>query len=278
MIRPVTLATLLLLSGFAPGASAADDVYPPSYSIYSSYIVDPGHVAVADTFHVRRTLVNAESFTLGGLYFSDNLPPEFMITDQILTVNGAPTPVLTIGPISGQIAPGYDVYHWIVDSHGGQAGYDYIVAPGDTVGLKLDLVCNQPGQYYLPTHSTVFLGVDTGFFATSAPVVVTVMDPVTVPDDQGQRQPGAIFASTAHPNPFNSRVTIEYSGNGICGTRAVFSVFDPTGRVLEQVELPAESITGRIDWLPDATLGSGIYFYRIVRGNEATGGKLLLIR
>lgn len=277
-MRLALLATLTMLTGYTALAAAGDDVYPPSYSIHSSYLVSSESVAVADTFFVRRTLISDEAFSLSGLYFSDNLPPEFIIADQTLTVNGAAIPFLTVGPITGQISPEHHAYRWIVDSHGEHGGYDYIVAPGDTVELKLDLVCNHPGQYSLPTHTTVFMGNNTGFFATSTPVVVTVMDPVTVPDDPERPRPGPIFASTAYPNPFNSRVTIEYSCSWICGTRAVFSVFDPTGRVLERVELPAERIAGRIDWLPDATLGSGIYLYRIVHGTEATGGKLLLIR
>jgi hypothetical protein len=263
---------------FDAAVSEAVDVFPPGFQIESRYAVSSGHSAVSDTFFIWRTLINHEAFSLSGLYFSDNLPPEFALAGQSLLVNGTPVPFLTVGPTAGHVSTDHDTYTWIVDSRGEHEGYDYVVDPGDIVELELKLVCNEPGHYLLPTHATVFSGSDVGFFSTGQAIGITIGQPVAAPEGADHPCRSVALSATAYPNPFNPQIAIDYAGTGVAGGRLDFTVFDLSGKIIWRSSLIAETDAGSLHWRPDDRVSSGVYLYSITHENRSAGGKLILLK
>lgn len=277
-MRIATAAVLMTVCCGLPWSRAAAEVFPPSPGLSCTYVLSGSHVAVSDTFSITRTITNGESFALSGLFFSDNLPPEFVLVDHIVRINGEAVPFLVTGPVAGLVDPFHDAYYWIVDSQGEHPGIDTIVGPGEVVVLQIDLVCDEPGQYNLPIHTAVFTGNGLGFFATSDSAQVVVGSVAAVDDVPPHGAARRTLMTTAHPNPFNPLVTIHYSGRDIAGKTLVFSVFNLSGKKIEQIELVAEGDAGILSWRPDASVSSGVYLYRIADRNRSAGGKLVLLK
>ncbi|PKK84290.1 MAG: hypothetical protein CVT49_03950 [candidate division Zixibacteria bacterium HGW-Zixibacteria-1] len=276
-ILVMALYLILALSGFT-GAQGNDYVYPSGYSINCNYLLSSDLVAISDTFTISRTLTNNELFDLNGLYFSDNLPSEFLVVDQKVTVNGVPLPFLSIGPIEGHIVDGYGSYSWIIDSRGEAAGVDYSVQPGEIINLELKIVCNSLGKFQLPTHSAVFSGNNTGFFALSDSLEIEVVLSLDVEDDLPGTLPEIALISKAYPNPFNSTVTIKYSGLGIAGNHMTLTLYDLTGRKIFREDFVARENTGYVAWESNESISSGVYLYSLTDGSRNTGGKLILLK
>ncbi len=84
-------------------------------------------------------------------------------------------------------------------------------------------------------------------------------------------------AVTVYPNPFSSYTTLEISGNiplAESGNYQVLqlSVFDLVGQKVQQLNITNQKSTIQKDNLP-----TGIYFYKLTRGNETLGvGKLVI--
>jgi len=86
---------------------------------------------------------------------------------------------------------------------------------------------------------------------------------------------------TAHPNPFNPRVTVAFT---LGAARPVqVTVHDVAGRAVRTLT-SGERGAGQHALIWDGTdrrgraLGSGVYFYRVVAGGEVQTGKLSLVR
>ena len=274
-----SLFLLVFLLVTFDGMSAEEPVYPSIYNISSDYSLSSDMVALADTFVISRRLINDESFDFNGLYFSDNLPLEFSIIDQKIEVNGLEVEFETIGPISDHIIPGFDSYHWIIDSRGEFTGIDYIISPGDTVSMDLYIVCNTLGRFPLPSHTTVFYGNGSGFFATSDTVEVEIVLSLDVEDeDIPESLPGEYIISSAYPNPFNSSVKINFSGANLARRQLLFKIYDITGRTIHEISFMSCGNIGHIGWNVDETISSGIYFYSLTDGVRETGGKIILLK
>ena len=99
-------------------------------------------------------------------------------------------------------------------------------------------------------------------------------------------------AISAHPNPFNSAVTITIDGVGAGFTPACVEIYDVNGRrvatVTEPVEVPACGANSDVNeregtspspthnvavWQPAPSLGSGVYLVRAVVGDKETVSK-----
>ncbi|MEZ4387196.1 MAG: FlgD immunoglobulin-like domain containing protein [Candidatus Krumholzibacteriia bacterium] len=86
----------------------------------------------------------------------------------------------------------------------------------------------------------------------------------------------------AHPNPFNPRTTISYD----LPRAAVVSlaVYDLQGRLVRVLAEPTRQAAGRHQQAWDGqdalgqAVGSGIYFYRLVAGQESRAGKLTVLK
>lgn len=257
---------------------AQDTVYPSAYNIGCDYSPSSDKVAISDTFTIARYLVNDESFNLSGLYFSDNLPPEFVVVDYDVRVNGVDRGYEIIGPVNDHLLGGYNTYYWILDSRGEFSGIDYVVNPGDSVGLEMRIVCGELGTYALPAHATSFYGNGTGFFASSDMIEVEIVLSLDVEEDDPNILPGDFLISKAYPNPFNSAVVIGYSGLGLTGGEFDFMVYDITGRKIYENSFVSGDNSGYINWEPEKDLGSGVYFYRLSDGKSGTGGKVVLLK
>ncbi|MEW5924656.1 MAG: T9SS type A sorting domain-containing protein [Candidatus Zixiibacteriota bacterium] len=276
-ILKIAICLIIVLFGFHI-ATAADNVYPTSYDISCNYVISSDMVAISDTFTISRTLVNNESFNLSGLYYSDNLPSAFAIVAQNITINGNPVSFVSASPLENHIVEGYNGYYWIVDSPDGSEGVSNIIEPGDVVNMQLKVICNSVGNYLLPIHTAVFYGNNVGLFATSDSLEIEVVLSLDVDDDIPETMPGTALISKAYPNPFNSTVTIQYSGLGVAGNKMTLALFDIAGRKILENEFVAPDNNGYIKWESNETISSGVYFYKLTDGSHISGGKLILLK
>lgn len=277
IISPITVALVIFIFGYC-GVSAADNIYPAVYGISCNYAVSADLIAISDTLVISRTLVNNESFDLTGLYYSDNFPASFSIVGQSITVNGAPVPFVSTGPLENHIVEGCDGYCWIIDSPDASEGVSNVIGPGDMVNVEIKVTCNDVGTFLLPIHTTVFYGDNVGFFATSDSLEIEFVLSLDVGDDLPETMPATALISKAFPNPFNSAVVIQFSGPGIAGNRMSLVLFDVTGRKIYENDFVAPDNIGYIEWKSNETISSGVYFYRLTDGNQDSGGKLILLK
>jgi len=252
-----------------------ETLYPPNNSIRSRYLLSADTLGHTATLTISRTIVNHTSFGLSGLYFSDNLPPVFVIVDQRVTVNGIAIGFSVVGPIHDQEANGCDTYFWIIDSRGEIPGIGRTLASQDSIRLEIDVRCDELGRFLLPAHAAVFYGNGDGYFSTSEATHV-VFD--VRADTGGSATPPSALRTSAYPNPFNAAVVITYAGLEPPRGDVQLRVFDPLGRVMHTDHLAASSDHGSILWRPDRSLSSGVYVYRISAGDRSASGKILLIR
>jgi hypothetical protein len=128
-------------------------------------------LTTGDTLIITRTIQNNESFTLEGLYFSDNIPSEFTLSDHSINLNDNDITILFNDNIAPSIIDGYNTCDWVVDDPDGNP--QNRVNPGDILVFELKLTCGIVGDYQLPFHATAFTGGNSGFFSTDNAINVT---------------------------------------------------------------------------------------------------------
>lgn len=143
-----------------------DVIFPSGYSVVSYYEVSDFALSTQDTLTISRSLANNESFPLIGLYFSENLPPEFEILSYLITLNGSNISQSFQEFSPEPIIPGFRAYYWVFHDPFASDSVQNEIDPGDSVALELRLICSTSGEYLFPFHTTVFYGNGTGFFAT----------------------------------------------------------------------------------------------------------------
>jgi hypothetical protein len=153
-------------------AFTAETLYPSGYNITSQFELSGTDISTGDTLVVTRTIINNESFALDGLYFSDNLPSEFTLTEYAIKLNGNNITTTYTANISPPIVPGYNTCEWVVDDPDGDP--QNLVYPGDILTFEMKLVCFTAGDYQLPFHAAAFVGGNSGFFSTDDPISITV--------------------------------------------------------------------------------------------------------
>lgn len=252
-----------------------ETLYPPNNDIRSRYRLSADTLAPSETLTISRTIVNHTNFDLGGLYFSDNLPPAFAIVDQRVTINGSDIVCGVVGPLRDHEVKGRDTYFWIIDSRGEIPGVGEVLASGDSIRLEVDVRCDEWGRFFLPAHAAVFSGDGYGYFSTSDTMQV-VFDAKT--DAGGSVAPPSALRTSAYPNPFNATVVITYAGLDVPGAQVDLRVFDPLGRTVHADRILASGDHGSIFWRPDRSLSSGVYLYRVSAGDRSSSGKILLVR
>ncbi|HDL03950.1 MAG: hypothetical protein DRP46_05005 [Candidatus Zixiibacteriota bacterium] len=164
------IAVLLLFCVLA----MADDIYPPGTNIICRYSTDRTEYTSGDTMLIIRSLVNNESFSLTGLYMSDNLPPEFTLISCNLRINGVDIDHHFTGISQGLVIGFYDTYYWVVDSPDDSLGAFNLIDPGDSLSLEILVMLPDSGLYLLPLRTTVFYGNQTGYFATDEPLSIAI--------------------------------------------------------------------------------------------------------
>ncbi len=273
----LTIAVMVLLSTVCPFGQEV--LHPAGYSIVTRYDVSADTVSLGDTLTVTRVILNQEAFDLTGLYFGDNLPPEFQVAGFSVSINDTPVDVVISGPFRDSILSGYDTYYWVVDSPDTTENLQNPLGPADSAVLQLRIVAGDLGDYTLPYHATVFYGAASGFFVTGDSAVVTVTMALSVDDDnRPDGLPEDFLISTAYPNPFNSEAVITYRGNSIRGRRLLFEVFNVLGQTVTRREFDGVADQGEICWSAPSNLGTGVYFYRVSAGSASAEGKLMLLK
>nr|MBN2276784.1 T9SS type A sorting domain-containing protein [candidate division Zixibacteria bacterium] len=261
-------------------AEAQETLYPDSFDISSRYAINAITLELDDTLIIKRTIVNHEAFSLTGLYFSENLPVEFKIVDQSVRKNGQEIDYIFSQAQYNHEIPDQNTFSWIIDSLGNGSGYSNPVNPGDSLELEIRITSQELGDYILPLHSTVFYGNSTGFFSTSNDIAIDFVLSLDVDDDGGENDliNAGYLLSNSYPNPFNSTVVIKYAGFSISHKQAIFEVFDILGRNIFRQNFTTMNNEGLLNWVPEESIGSGLYFYVMTIGEEKTRGKLLLLK
>ena len=166
---------LLVIAGFSMAGYAAETVYPGGYDIASGYDVSAYNITTSDTLVITRTILNNESFSVTGLYFSENIPPQFQVAAHAIAINGAGIDYQYQAGLADSIIGGYDSYYWVVDDPESPAAVQNTLSPGDSLSFRLKLTATSAGQYQLPLHTTVFYGNNSGFFSTDDFYTITVI-------------------------------------------------------------------------------------------------------
>ncbi|MEW5922537.1 MAG: dockerin type I repeat-containing protein [Candidatus Zixiibacteriota bacterium] len=151
----------------------ADNIFPPDYNITCDYTLSGTEFQTDDTLIIRRALINNETYSLSGLYFSDNIPPKFDVASYTLKHNGNDIIHFYSGASQDSVIGFYDTYYWVVDDPNLPAITNTIY-PGDSIVMEMKVTFTQGGAFSLPMHTTVFYGNQTGYFATANSISISV--------------------------------------------------------------------------------------------------------
>lgn len=272
----LAIAVTVLAAGTLVGQ---DTTYPIGHSIDSRYWVSDTLVALGDTITIERRLRNNETFSLSGVYLTENLPGVFDIVEQTVTIDGTPVAALTEGPEPGGVINGYDTYRWTIDSPDPSEGISRSLEPGEELLVRYRVVSSDIGNFGLPLHLTAMYGNGAGIFATGTGDTVHVIIALDVEDpDDGAGLPREFKLVTAYPNPFNAAVSIAWEGPGLVADLVQLDIYNVAGRLVTSRSVRAESDRGLIGWEPDGSTGSGLYFFRLSAGGATATGKLVLVK
>ncbi len=273
------LFVLVLGATLGGNVFPSEAVLPDGYNIVSDYTLNSISLTYGDTLVITRILVNNESFSLAGVYFSENLPAVFEIVSEQVSKNGAPLSFVRQGPFPDSVLAGYSTYYWVIDSPDSSENIHNSLASGDSLFLEIKIVSTDIGDYLLPFHTTVCYGDSTGIFSVSDSTTISV----TIGADVNGNQDNSILlpeylTTSAFPNPFNSDVTIAYEGKNLRGNLIDFEVYDVLGRLVYSQEFRAGDDYGEIKWHTSPQVSSGVFFYRISSNNLTATGKLMLLK
>lgn len=257
---------------------AQETIHPGGVNLDCRYTLSGSQVVLGDTLTIERILTNNESYPATGVYFTDNLPSQFDVVDAAVTIDGAPVPFLADGPESSQVFPGYYVYRWTVDSPDSSEQLNRPLNPGEVLVVRYHVVGRDIGTFALPLHATVAYGNGSGIFAGNAADTVKVLSSVGVNDPDDSPLPTSFQVVSPYPNPFNSEVSIAYSGTGLARKVIRLEIFDALGRRVASRSVRAGSDAGILHWAPDLTTGSGVYFFRVEAGGATARGKMVLLK
>jgi len=269
-----TIIFIIVISEF----SHADAVYPSGYDITCRSEVNAVTLIPTDTFILTHTVVNHESFSLTGSYFSGNLPPDFTLADISVTLNGQPVSFETIGPVSDQNIMDYNSYRWIIDYPDDTSSIQNTIDPDDSLTLTIRTTCQEIGNYTLPLNTLAFYGNSTGFFSSTDEIDIRIVLSLDVDENPDIILPDGYLISSAFPNPFNGEVTISYQGENIKNKKAGFEVYNLLGRKVYYREFINRDSQGSISWKPADGTASGFYLYRLSTEQVHSDGKLLYIK
>jgi hypothetical protein len=264
----------------ASGSFAVDEVvYPAGSNIVSRYLINTNDLEVGDTLIINRILINNAAFNIDGLYFSENLPPDFNVVGHSAKINGVDITYSHEGPLTDYIQSGFNGHLWVIDAPGIGGSPENSLVPGDSLDLQYKIVCNDVGEYILPLRCSAFMGDINGCFAYSDTINASYTEVTAVVDDPGDRMiPDGFLRSRVYPNPFNSTALIRFAGIGVQRGVITLEIYDITGRKIQAEEFYSETNPNVFRWSPESHLGSGLYFYQIRYGQEVTSGKMILLK
>ena len=112
---------------------AEETLYPSGYNLISLSESNSYNIYSGDTLVLTRTIVNNETFSLTGLYFSDYIPQVFNLIEHSITRNGNTINYESDNPTES-VYSGTNSLHLIVDNPSGSVQNS--VYPGDSIILK----------------------------------------------------------------------------------------------------------------------------------------------
>jgi len=118
------------------------------------------------------------------------------------------------------------------------------------------------------------------FTASAGHVIVYDGEPLEVSDVPEVSLTPSTFSLSPFPNPFNSSVTITFSG-GLETAPTRLAIYDISGRLVTDLTHSAfrtpHSTFGKIVW-DASSVGAGVYFVRLEAGEEVRTEKIVLVR
>jgi photosystem II stability/assembly factor-like uncharacterized protein len=174
---------------------------------------------------------------------------------------------------------------------------DYAVICGDggaifesyNYGLDWDSI---PSGTTRNLNAIDFWWDDYGLIVGNSGTILRSSEPVFSPELRYSRP--SDFTISAHPNPFNSAVTITApAGAGVCDTPLRLEIFDVAGRCVRTLRPSATSLEkggtdiaplhkggqgGSYIWTPDPSLGSGVYLVRARLGEESITKRVVYLK
>ncbi len=198
--------------------------------------------------------VASHTYTSGNTYnWSLTVTDDQGATDQAsgsINISGLPSP-LTVSPTSGNIAPG---------------GNALITATYNANGVS-------QGNY----SGSIIIGGNGG--TVNLPVTVNVDNAASI-DDEGQIVEGFYLAQN-YPNPFNPETWISYRlESAETAKLVVYNSLGQIVRTLVDQRQPAGNYLVQWDGKDDLArpLGSGVYFYRLIAGEQSLSRKMLFLK
>ncbi len=257
-------------------AFSMDTVYPVSANITSAYSLNAHKLTLEDTLIITRQITNNETYSLSGIYLSENLPSSFEIVDISFSINGGSISNVDTIIQTDLIYSGYQNYQWIID-YPDDAITANLLYPEQNLSVVYKIVCTELGNYQLPGHTALFYGNGQSAFSTSAELSVEVVlvldstetDPVL---------PSRFLISRAYPNPFNGQLRIDFEAAGIKMEMARLEIFDLLGRKVYSKNFIAENEINSVYWNTDNQQSTGLYFYKLTVAGGQSGGKIVLLK
>ncbi|MCD6162692.1 MAG: T9SS type A sorting domain-containing protein [candidate division Zixibacteria bacterium] len=269
----ITLVILICCSRL----SAYETIYPESLNIASSYSVSSTEFALTDTLTVNWSITNNESYYLANLYFSDNLPSEFSIISSSMQINSSSIVYYYSGAINSHIIPSNNTYRWVIDFPVPDDSTNRILAPGDTINLEYQAICSDTGNYTLPFHTICCYGSGSGIFSTSDSIYLTVYSGSHI-DENTETLPEKPLLCTAYPNPFNSEILFKLSNHLDSNIFIRLAIFDINGRNVFTENINSSANRFVISWKPEKIVAAGVYFYKLITGNNISSGKIVFLK
>ncbi|MBN1212124.1 MAG: hypothetical protein JXA92_06055 [candidate division Zixibacteria bacterium] len=155
---------ILLLSLIAATTYSAEIIVPSGTNVALDYQISAVLLKTSDTLIITRELVNNESFSLTGLYISENLPFPFEIVTQTVELNHAAIDYIYMEALYGMIIHGYSTFYWLIDDPDGSPGINNTIYPEDTLNLVLKITCSREGNYELSEHTASFYSEGNSYF------------------------------------------------------------------------------------------------------------------
>jgi len=230
-------------------------------------------------------------------FLANYLRAEFISVDTAATTLPSPALTGTGGPISedtiividgGDMADNQTVQEHLVAVNGGVAEWKLLTSP-NCAAVSYD------GDYKLVFFDFGFEAIrdDDHRWETPQDVIAKVIDffgeiPTDVEDrsNMAANLPHRFVLGQNAPNPFNPTTRISYVITGADGGRSdrtIIEVFNVIGQqvitLVDRIEGPGEYA---VTWDGRDKLGreaaSGLYFYRLSRGNQAETRKMMLLK
>ncbi len=161
-------------------------------------------------------------------------------------------------------------------------GYGVLILPGEVQFTYSDFRAYQPSDTFwlVGDHNSAFSDFVYDRLSRGRVLTMAFLDEVFTGIEEDRDLPTDLVIS-AHPNPFNSAVTISLDGAAICHSRESgnpegvrVEIFDLAGRIVETLRPSATTLEkggqeiqilegGSVLWTPAPSVGSGVYLVRV---------------